>query len=399
MKKKICLVVLLIVVVSILCSIGQAFCAGEDQNLKDIEEELKNNVDENLDRLDFGSLEEWLSQLGQQSGGLFDGGVAQTIKAVIAGEYQGGFGEFTTILLSAIGGSVADVLPLLITVIAIGILFSMLQGLTSGFLTNQTKEIIYFVCFGAMIVLIMVQVSSLVSMTVKTIGGMQRLMQIAFPILLTSITLLGGNGTSAAFRPMMSILTMSVTTLITKLILPIFIAIIVFCIVGNLTKKVKLDRLTKFLRSTANVVLGGAFGLFITFLTFQGLTGNLADSISVKTAKFAMQSYIPILGGYLSDGFDLVMASVVLVKNSFGFVVVLMLLSYLFLPVLKIVVFSLGLKLAGGIIEPIADERFGKMIYSVSKNLNLLAAAIAGVGFMFLITVMLCITVCNFGAV
>ncbi|MDE5991141.1 MAG: stage III sporulation protein AE, partial [Clostridia bacterium] len=146
-------------------------------------------------------------------------------------------------------------------------------------------------------------------------------------------------------------------------------------------------------------ILGGVFSLFIAFLTFQGLTGGVIDSISIKTAKFALQSYIPILGGYLSDGFDLMLASLVLIKNSLGIVSLLMILSVIALPTIKIAVLSLGLKLASGIIEPICDNKFGKMLHGISTNLTLLIVSLVGVGFMFLLTVMLVIYTFNVGVV
>ena len=110
-----------------------------------------------------------------------------------------------------------------------------------------------------------------------------------------------------------------------------------------------------------------------------------------------MQSYIPILGGYLSDGFDLMLASFSLIKNSLGILSLLMILSIIALPVLKIVILSLGLKLASGIIEPLCDSKFSKMLQGISSNLTLLIISLLGVAFMFLLTVMLVVYTFNVG--
>ena len=392
-----CAVCIALIALLIAAAVGQALCVGESEVDPETVETLEKYVEENLSDLDLSGLESWMADLDGQYRILFDATLADTLRSVLAGTYEGGYAKFTAIVFGSLGGLFTQILPMLISMIAIAIVFSIMQSLTSGFLSAQTKEIIYFVCYSSILVILLTQIAGLVKMTVYTVGRMQSLMELAFPILVTLITILGGVSTSAVFRPMMSVLTTSISMLITKLVLPMFIAIIVFCVISNLTKHVKLEQITKFLHSSVKFVLGGVFGLFITFLSFQGLTGNITDSISIKTAKFALQSYIPILGGYLSDGFDLVMASVVLIKNAFGFVVLFLLLGCIIVPVLKILIFSLGLKLVSGIIEPIADSRMSKILYGVSKNMSLLAVAIAGVGFLFLITVMLVIYTCNFG--
>lgn len=198
---------------------------------------------------------------------------------------------------------------------------------------------------------------------------------------------------------MTAVLATGVTSVVTSVVLPLFIAATTVGIIGHLSKNVKLSKLTSFFKSCADFILGGIFGIFATFLSVQGLTGAIADTVSVKTAKFALQSYVPLLGGYLSDGFDLVLAGLVLIKNSAGLVVTLLILSAIIVPVVEIAVFSLGLKLVGGLIEPFSDERFSAMLGGVSKNLGVLIAIVLGVGFMFILTVMLVVATCNAGVV
>ena len=66
---------------------------------------------------------------------------------------------------------------------------------------------------------------------------------------------------------------------------------------------------------------------------------------------------MPVLGGYLSEGLDLAVASVMLVKNAVGVGGVIMMMSIVLAPVIKILIFALGLKLVAGIIEPIGNKR------------------------------------------
>lgn len=363
------------------------------------EEILQDNIDENLSKMDLTKIEALLSNLEEDFRALFGSDVISTVKSIINGDFQGSFTDFLTVMSKGIGKSILDVLPMVLTIVAVAIIYSLLEGLSSGFVQQPTKKLIYFATYSAIILVVMVEVGSIISLTTNTITSIKSVMEGIFPTLLTLVTLLGGVNSSAVFKPMMVTLSTFITSFIANIIIPFFIASIAFSVIGNLTKSVKLDRLTGFFKSSATYVLGGVFSLFIAFLTFQGLTGGVIDSISIKTAKFAIQSYVPILGGYLSDGFDLMLASLVLIKNSLGIISLLMILSVIALPTIKIAVLSLGLKLASGIIEPICDNKFSKMLHSISTNLTLLIVSLVGVGFMFLLTVMLVIYTFNVGVV
>ena len=300
-------------------------------------------------------------------------------------------------LINMLGTSVKGFIPLLVTLIAVSIIFSIVNGLTSGFMSKSTTEIIHFVCYSAIIVLLMTEVTFLISDSVKAIQNMAKFMEIIFPIMLTLVTALGGIATTATYSPMMTVLSVGVTKIISNIVLPCFIATMALSIVGFISKDIKLNKLTKFFKSAGEVIIGVVFGLFTTFITTNGISGAITDNISIKSAKFAISSYVPVLGGYLSDGLDLAVASVMLVKNAVGVGGVILMLSIILSPVIKILVFSLGLKLVAGIIEPIGNKRMSEIVYAISKNLTLLVIAMLGMAFMFFIMMILILLTCNAG--
>lgn len=397
-KRRFVLLLIIVLTVSLLFLFVPKYIAyAENMNLKEIEKELTGNVEDKLDKLDLSELESFVRDM--ENNGNFDGGITAFIRNLIKGDYKGGYSDYFKLAIKGIGQELFGFLPMLVTIVAVAIIFSILQGMSSGFINKTTTEIIYFVCYSAIIVILITKVTGLIATTAKTIGSMTKLMDISFPILLTLITALGGIVSVSVYQPMMAVVSTAVVGAINAFVIPCFVATMVLSVVGHLTKNIKLERLTKFFKSAGAVTLGLMFSLFITFVTMQGITGAVSDNISVKSAKFAISSYVPILGGYLSDGFDLVMASVVLIKNALGMSGVLIMLSIILAPVIKIVVFTLGLKLIAGIIEPIGDKRMSDIIGGISENMVLLVVAILGVSFMFFIMIMLVIYTCNMGVI
>lgn len=377
-----------------LAAVGEEEGAAENE----VREELEEKVSEGLDAIDFSELEEWAKQYGADAA--FSQGVEEMVRAVLNGEFTLGAERLSSAILNAVTGGIKSCIPAFAAIFAIAVMTSMMQGLSSGFLKDNTREIVHFACYAAIIVILSVQITAVVIQVKEIVAGMCGFMQAVFPVLLTLITVLGSSAAAGVYSPLMAALSVGIGSVISSLVLPCFVAAVVLSIVGNISSNIKLGRLTKFFKSVAVFVLAGAFSLFAAFLTMQGLTGGIADSISVKTAKFAVQSYIPILGGYLSDGLDLALTGIILIKNAFGLVSVLVLFACVAIPVVQTAVFTLGLKLTAGLCEPIcSDKRISDLLYGVSKNTSLLIAAPSGMAFMFIILVMLIIGTCNAGVI
>ena len=205
--------------------------------------------------------------------------------------------------------------------------------------------------------------------------------------MLTLISSIGSVVTASVYQPAVAFLSSIISQIFILILVPVFIFVLVFNVVGNLSSNVKLEKLSNFFTSLFKWIIGIVFTLFIAFLSIQGITAISADGISIKTAKFALKSYVPILGGYLSDGISLIMASSVLIKNAVGVSGLVLLLATIISPVTKVLIFSLSLKLVAGIIEPLSEKRISNFIYGVAKSLSMLVACIVGMGFMYLISV------------
>lgn len=210
------------------------------------------------------------------------------------------------------------------------------------------------------------------------------------------MTAIGGTVSVSVYQPAIALLSGSIMQIFNLVLVPIFIFSLVFAVISNLTSTVKLEKFNSFLNSSFKWLVGSMFTIFIAFMSIQGITAGSHDGISVKTAKFALKSYVPILGGYLADGFNVIVASSVLIKNAIGACGLLLIFVSVLSPILTIVIFSLLLKLTASILEPLSDGRISSFLFSVSKSLTMLLVILIGVAFMFLIITALIMCSANF---
>lgn len=369
-----------------------------DKSEEEIRREFEGNVNDVINGLDVDALQNFLNSLGgEESEAISVDDLKSTLKALVNGETQSFYQSFLSVLSKSAGRYFLSFLPGFVTIAVICLLKNMLCSLTGDFLNNSTTDVVHTVCYCAVVIVLISAIAGIIKTVSDTINGLATLTNAIFPVLLTLLSSLGATVTVAGYSPLIAVFDSVVMRLVGSVILPAFIACIVFCVVGNISKTVKLDKLAKLIKSASGWLVGIVFGLFATFLTTQGVTGGAVDKFGFNIAKFAVSSYVPVLGGYLSDGLDLLTASVVLVKNAFGYVGAIVLCATVLFPLVKIVIFSLTLKLASAVCEPLGDTRTSNLLYSVSKNMSLLITALAGVAFLFFLLVMLLISSCNMG--
>ncbi len=361
--------------------------ASNTENLDKVEEELTETIDEQLSGIDLGQFQEILNGLSKQEQNIFgSNNFFDKVSKLLSSDLSTGESLFSQIL-SIILDEVLNFIPLLATICAIAILGSFISNLRVKSNDQSIADIVHFVCFGVIIVILSGAVLSLVSLTKNLLVSIQAQMQILFPILLTLLTSLGGIISVSVFQPLVAVLVSGVMQIFNYVVFPLFICTFVFTIVGNLSNNIKLDKFISFFKSSFKWVTGTVMTLFFTFLTIQGISAGSFDGVSVQTAKYAIKSYIPIVGGYLSDGFNLIMSSSILIKNAIGVAGLLLLLATVIIPVIKIAIFSLGLKLTSAVIEPLADSRTSNFVYTVSKTMGYLVATILCISFMYLVAV------------
>lgn len=379
---------ILVAIFLIIFSFDVDVAYAEQQSVEEIEEELEENINDQMQNINFGNLEEIVSNLDDDAKKLFNSSsFYQKVLSVLNGDIDDNTNSFFQYIFNLFFDNLLQFIPTLSMIIVVAILCSFIGQLSPTGKTSSINKVVYFACFGIIIVIISTLLKNVVTYSTDAIASINKQMEAVFPIMLVMLTAVGGVTTSTTMQPLVGILSSGVVYIFNSIVLPIFIFSVVFTIVGNLSSEVKLDKFNKFFNSLFKWIVGIVFTIFLAIITIRGITSSSIDGISIKTAKFALKSYIPILGGYLSDGFNLILTSSMLIKNAVGGVGLLLFLVTIISPIIKLAIFSLGLKLVAAIVEPISDNKIPNFLYSVSNLLTMLITCLIAVSFMYLLVV------------
>ena len=135
-----------------------------------------------------------------------------------------------------------------------------------------------------------------IALSRQTIGQMTTAMQNLFPILLTLLAAVVWTASAAFFQPAVVAASGFMTALIDNMTLPFTIATAVLVMLDHVSSSLRVSRLSST-RQVAVCTFGISFTVFIGVTLIQGLGTAAVDGISIRTAKYTIDNFVPIVGG------------------------------------------------------------------------------------------------------
>jgi stage III sporulation protein AE len=164
-------------------------------------------------------------------------------------------------------------------------------------------------------------------------------------------------------------------------------------VAGNLSKELKINKFSGFFKSINKWVIGVCISVFGIFFTLQGITTASYDGIVRRATKYAIGNGIPIVGGFLSGGFDLAVASSVLIKNALGSLSIFMLATVLFEPLILLISTNLLLRFTAAVTQPLGESKISDFLGETADNLHYCTAGLLLVAFLYFLSIMLFVSV------
>lgn len=269
----------------------------------------------------------------------------------------------------------------------LAVLCALLQNLQNSFDQSAISLLAYSVCFIFLCVIALSAFYQGLTLARETVGNMVGFMEALLPLLLSLLAGVGALTSVALLTPLM-LLVVGVTSVVVKdIILPLLFLTAVLECVNYLSGKYKLTNLTGVLKQAGMMILGFVLVVFIGIVSIQGVAGSIADGLTLRTAKYATATFIPVVGKMFADTVELVMGASLLLKNAVGIFGVLSISLLCALPLIKLISLVIVLKIAGALIQPMGDEKMAKCLDAMGNNLLLLFGAVLTVALMFFLII------------
>ena len=355
-------------------------------------EQLQEEVQKLLDALDTEELEAYLATLPQYEGS----DLKEMLASIVTGDFSLDYSSLWQSVLALVWEEGKVMLPAFAVILAVTLLCGILNSVKNGFLKSTMTDIIHFAAYLSVGAVLLSVLISVLQAGFSAIGSMQRQMQIIYPILLTLMAASGGAVSAGIYRPAVAFLSSAVCEMFTAVVLPTSVVVIVLTFVGSLSDEVKTSKLGDFFKSVNKWLIGLALGLLGIFLTVQGIAAAQYDGISLRAAKYLVSGSVPIVGGFLSGGLDLVLAGSALIKNAVGSFAVFLLFGTILRPVLLFAAFQLFLRLSAAVAEPVGG-RISAFLSRLASDCGFFLAGLCCIAFLYFLTLIL--LVCSTGVI
>ena len=351
-------------------------------------DQLSDEIDKQIDNIDVSELENFFNSISE---------IPENVKfsdvfyGALKGEYEIDFNGVKDYIVKMFLLNVKRFLPNLISIVAISIFCLIMQSGKNNFSSDSTSQTVFWVCVLSVFALLIGEIIYLYNVTKNTINLLMKLIEIMSPIMMTLTVASGGNISASIYSPTMTFLSGTIAEVFSSTILPLTCTIAILSFIGSFSKTVKLGKIIEFINSLIKWIVGITLTVFAVFVTVQGITAGSHDGIALRVTKYALSNSIPLIGGFISSGMEVVLAGSLIIKNTVGLTGVFVIFYLILSPIIKILAFTLSLKFISGIIEIYSDTKIPDLCSITSKCVTNFIVVILGVGFAFLISILLTI--------
>lgn len=220
-------------------------------------------------------------------------------------------------ILSLVEGQLKSPLRLLMSLLGV-ILLCTLSGSASDMAQDKLSGL-----FGTVGVLsggglVVAAVSQVLDETLELLSTASLFITAFIPIFAGILSVMGRTATASAINLVTLAATQLFSQLSVNLLAPLCSAIMGLSITGAIHPQLNLSRLSELIRKAVVWGLSLIMTVFMSILSVQTIVSGSADSVLLRTAKFAVSTGVPIVGGTISDAVGTVYGSLSVIKGAVG---------------------------------------------------------------------------------
>lgn len=303
---------------------------------------------------DYGldQLQEAMHTLFPQSGISLE----ELLTEVIQGDVLGALTHFLQGILRDMSDSFLGMKNIMIWLIVLGVVSALLTHFVDIFDKHQVADLSFYFLYLLLTAVLLKCFVQAAQTAMETMENVVLFIKIMVPTYLVSVGVATGTTTVSAYYQLMLILVYGVENILAGVVLPLIYSYMMLSVVNGIWIEEKLTLLIELLEKGIGWILKAALGVVTGISVFQAVISPVIDSVKAATLQKAI-SAIPGVGSAADGVVELVVGSAVVIKNSIGIVLLILLLVLCAAPLLQILGTALLLKCAAAFMGIVSDKR------------------------------------------
>lgn len=170
------------------------------------------------------------------------------------------------------------------------------------------------------------------------------------------------------------------------ILIPLLNSFLGISVVNGISRKVSLNGFCELISKIIKWVLTFVMSVFTAILTMQSIVSVSADSAGTRATRFAISSFVPLVGGALSEAYQTVRACMGMLKSGVG-VFAILATATIYLPaVISCIMWLISLNIATALAEVFDMGQIISLLKSIGMVINVLIAILLCCMMIFIIS-------------
>ena len=306
-----------------------------------------------------------------------DGLFSENMDEVIgAAEEMTGFSYLVQVVLDAVGLRLDDILPLLLTLIALILIAAVLRTVRES-LRGRGGELFGFCLRLLMFAAIVSQAVGMVE-TVQAYFASLRTLTLGMMPVMGGLYALGGNVGQAAVSEEILIVFLGICQYVGTTVTPPFCgACMSFALLDAFDGRVKLAPLSALIKKWFAWLLGFIMFLLGVALSTQSALASRTDSLGMKGVKYAVGNMVPVVGGAVSGTLGTVAETVSALRGITGVSGVILLVILLIPTLVQLLLYRWCFSLASTAAGMLGCDGEARLMGEIGSLYGYLIAAVS----------------------
>lgn len=280
----------------------------------------------------------------------------QLLEQVMSGDIYGALSCLVAGGAAGITDQLAGMKNIFIWLLVLGIVSSLVTHFVEIFDVHQVADMSFYFMYLLFTAILLKCFSEAAETALQTLGDITLFIRLLVPAYLISVGVSTGAMTAGVVCQMMLLVIYGIEYVLSSGAVPLAYSFVMLSMVNGIWVEEKLNMLIDLLQKAVDWILKAAMGIVTGISIFQALITPVVDTVK-KSALQKILSAIPGVGDIADSAVELVLGSAIVLKNSIGVVLLLLILVLCAAPLLKIALIAGVLKCSAAFMGVVSDKR------------------------------------------
>ncbi len=322
--------------------------------------------------------------------------LAELMEEMLEGDILGALSHFLQGILSGMSDSVMGMKNIFVWLVVLGIVSALMTHFIEVFDKHQIADLSFYFIYLLATAVLLRSFSQIMQTAQATMENIVLFVKLLVPTYLLSVGVATGTTTVSAYYQLLLLLIYGVEKILLGVVIPLGYSYCLLSMINGIWIEEKLTLFIELIEKCIGWILKASLGIVTGISIFQAVITPVIDSVKTSTLQKAI-SALPGVGNAADGVVELVVGSAVIIKNSIGIVLLILLLVLCAAPLLEIFLTAMLVKCAAAFMGIVSNKRITACVNRTGEACMLLFRTVGTAMLLFLITLSIVAAASNRG--